>query len=111
MIEHIDARLNRWGEWARQGAGPRLDYPSESPSTRQRSTRGQPPDNPEAEQIDRILATLKPESRDLIMDWYFSRRNNSALMARYKLTRTQLYDTMDRIHHRIDGQLAGSGDA
>lgn len=108
MIDHIDARLNRWGEWARQGAGPRLDYPSHSPHNQPRGAVGRPPDNPEAEQIDRILATLKPESRDLIMDWYFSRRNNAALMARHNLTRTQLYDTMDRIHHRIDGHLTGS---
>lgn len=107
MIDHIDARLTAWGEWAKQGAGPRLDYPSVAVWAKQRGSLSQPPENPAAEQLDKIIATLSENKRDLVMDWYFSRRTNSVLMARYNLSRTVLYETMDRIHYWIDGRLYG----
>lgn len=112
MIARIDARLVRWGDWVRSGAGLRLTYPSIATELRGiYGASGYDSDDPESEDTDRCVSRLDKMGRNLVCDWYVGRMSTMSLMRLYRVSRAALYVRMHGYHAFIAGAYSTKSNA
>lgn len=110
MIARVDVRLERWGAWVRTGAGIRLSYPSIATELRgiygPSGAAGAEGEDLLSEEMDRLIAKLEENRRNLTCDWYVARMDTHSLIRLYHTSYRRLYETMDRVHHFLDGAIS-----
>ena len=112
MIDRVDVRLVRWGEWVRSGAGLRLTYPSIATELRGiYGGAGFDSEDPASEETDLLIARLDKSSRDFICDWYVGRMSTTSLMRLHRCSRASLYIRMHACHAFLAGAYSTKSNA
>ena len=107
-LEYAKQRLEAWGDWARESVRfSDLSYPHCSPEHKLFFGHAQrfEQDNPEAEEIDRIVRWMGDEARTIVTEYYIKGRSLVELESILKMSRGTIERRLEGVWGFVAGQL------